>query len=251
MNTNHNTRLYNEFVPAIAREIAHLAQPPSFVFMVNSVFHHSHLPLSIHTTFQEAVNRLLVQNYSDQGCQLHMWYVPKKEEFNLRCHGDYRPLWSNASCVCHKGACITVEHFGTDLSYEDPEPLFRWRLHAGRFYNGFLPGVHRDHMVGTKPVCFLMHLMDEQEVRSTRTTLPEEDKLKWWNAFRQNPPQIQRDTENILTEDAKYILEQVIPQVEAVNEGKMMQAYRRAVHKFVTCSVIRNNDGYYTYESIH
>jgi hypothetical protein len=228
--------LYNQFVPAIAREIAQLVTPHTqpIVYVVSSCSSiHNRDVLSVCDTFHGAVEYLLDQNYS-----WRLKYMRAKGEF----YGVSQSPGNLHSCACQEydQYHITVERIGTTFKYQDPHPLFRWVLHVGRFYNGQLLD-HWDHCElgrrGGRRICFVLHLLSEEEVRTIHPEYALETKLALWRSFQQYPPRIQTESTDemkSLTEEQKLILDAVITQVEDVNESEMMQTYRHAMHKYLT-----------------
>jgi hypothetical protein len=191
--------------------------------------------LSVCDTFHEAVKYLLDREHWSSE---RLKYRRAEGEF----YGvDQKPGIIACGCEEYDQYHITVERIGTTFKYQNPHPLFRWVLHAGRFYNGQVVDDHWDHCElgrrGGRRICFVLHLHSEEEVRTIHPEYALETKLALWRSFQQYPPRIQTESTDemrSLTEEQKLILDAVITQVEDVNESEMMQTYRHAMHKYLT-----------------
>jgi hypothetical protein len=236
---------YNQFIPAITHEIALLARPPTLLFVVTMVGGYEDecmITKGIFSTFEKASQYLIEQCSED--CCMNFQYNTDIRTWNISSTDKVHPC--SPPCACDSKTEINIELVDTDLGgLTMSRCLFTWTLYGGRFYNGFRHGT--TVMMKRKSygctLCFVHYLNDEQEVEAVRPYIRIDNKMKTWREFREHPPTICKvDTENKLSENEKFILNEVVRQVETVNEGEMMTAFRSDVHKFLIHELESSNE---------
>jgi hypothetical protein len=259
---------YNQFIPAITREIALLARPHPFFYVVHREEEHDGMWIwmveAFFTSFAEA-SRFLLES-TDGYSKMKMKYDEHTTEWSCRIHPqsrmDHPEYHIHPLCICQDNRFISVEWMNSLCEGYDKLEVFIWRMYAGRFYNNtnhdsfafhthWGLGIEIKRRLGIEQhwcsqeaslspldrrvrMCFLSHLHNEGEVARVRPLISETEKLMCWQSLQQHPPQITRDHRD-LTDDKRLVLEQTIQEAEVVNESPMLQSYRRAVRKYLGC----------------